>query len=116
MAAVLSSDMDKTDKVVTMIAECRDMKLAILPPDINRCEYHFNPLQADEVARIAAESSPSSSGKGKEEEGISGAVLYGLGAIKGLGQGAIEAILETRTNDGQFKDLFDLCQREEVLE
>lgn len=86
MAAVLSSDMDKTDKVVTMIAECRDMKLAILPPDINRCEYGFVPLDDKTI-------------------------LYGLGAIKGLGQGAIEAILDTRRTDGPFKDLFDLCRR-----
>jgi DNA polymerase-3 subunit alpha len=135
MAAVLSSDMDKTDKVVTMIAECRDMKLAILPPDINRCEYHFNPMSND-VARGARGSPPSPSGRREGDladvqwtsatssgragssrapaginEGEGGTILYGLGAIKGLGQGAIEAIRETRTNDGPFKDLFDLCQR-----
>jgi DNA polymerase-3 subunit alpha len=86
MAAVLSADMDKTDKVVTMIAECRDMQLGILPPDINRCDYSFVPLDQ-------------------------GSILYGLGAIKGLGQAAIEAILETRNRDGAFPDLFDLCRR-----
>jgi DNA polymerase-3 subunit alpha len=78
--------MDKTDKVVTMIAECRDMQLAILSPDINRCEYGFVPLEDKTI-------------------------LYGLGAIKGLGQGAIETILESRQADGPFKDLFDLCRR-----
>jgi len=86
MAAVLSSDMDKTDKVVTMMAECRDMKLNILPPDINRCEYHFVPV--DDAT-----------------------ILYGLGAIKGLGAAAIEAILQERNREGPFKDLFDFCQR-----
>ena len=86
MAAVLSSDMDKTDKVVTMIAECRDMKLKVLPPDVNRCEYSFAVLD-DET------------------------ILYGLGAIKGLGQGAIDAILEARRSGGEFRDLFDFCQR-----
>ncbi|GAB4509657.1 MAG: DNA polymerase III subunit alpha [Sulfuricaulis sp.] len=86
MAAVLSSDMDKTDKVVTMMAECRDMKLNILPPDINRCEYHFVPVD-DET------------------------IFYGLGAIKGLGEAAIEAILQERNREGPFKDLFDFCQR-----
>ena len=86
MAAVLSADMDKTDKVVTMIAECRDMKLTILPPDINRCEYHFVPMDNTTI-------------------------LYGLGAIKGLGQAAIDAILQDRNEHGQFKDLFDFCQR-----
>ncbi|MEK7207783.1 MAG: DNA polymerase III subunit alpha, partial [Pseudomonadota bacterium] len=86
MAAVLSADMDKTDKVVTMIAECRDMKLTNLPPDINRCEYHFVPLDNTTI-------------------------LYGLGAIKGLGQAAIDAILQNRNEHGQFKDLFDFCKR-----
>ena len=86
MAAVLSADMDKTDKVVTMIAECRDLQLTILPPDINHCQYEFVPL--DERS-----------------------ILYGLGAIKGLGEAAIEAILETRNQGGPFSDLFDLCKR-----
>jgi len=86
MAAVLSSDMDKTDKVVTMIAECRDMKLAILPPDINRCEYTFVPVDAKTI-------------------------LYGLGAIKGLGQAATDALLAARREDGPFADLFDFCRR-----
>ncbi len=86
MAAVLSADMDKTDKVVTMIAECRDMQLTILPPDINHCQYVFVPT---------------------DDSGI----LYGLGAIKGLGEAAIEAILEARNQGGPFRDLFDLCKR-----
>jgi len=86
MAAVLSSDMDKTDKVVTMLAECRDIGLAILPPDINRCRYHFAPI--DERS-----------------------ILYGLGAIKGLGQSAIDVIINERSAHGPFADLFDFCQR-----
>ncbi|HLF23192.1 MAG TPA: DNA polymerase III subunit alpha, partial [Burkholderiales bacterium] len=86
MAAVLSSDMDKTDKVVIMIAECGDMKLKVLPPDINRCEYEFEPV--DDAT-----------------------ILYGLGAIKGLGESAIDAILQARASDGPFADLFDLCKR-----
>jgi DNA polymerase-3 subunit alpha len=86
MGAVLSSDMDKTDKVVTMIAECRDMKLGVSPPDINRCEYEFIPIDDKTI-------------------------LYGLGAIKGLGQSAIEAMMQARSQDGPFRDLFDLCKR-----
>ena len=85
MAAVLSADMDHTDKVVTMIAECRDMRLQILPPDVNRCEFAFVPL-SDET------------------------ILYGLGAIKGLGAAAIEAIVAARAQ-GAFTDLFDFCRR-----
>ena len=103
MAAVLSADMDKTDKVVTMIAECRDMKLNVLPPDINRCEYAFVVLDDDAqgCASVAGGRTP----------GATESILYGLGAIKGLGQSAIDAILEVRRADGPFRDLFDFCRR-----
>ena len=86
MAAVLSADMDNTDKVVTLIDECRDMRLQILPPDVNSCEYVFT-VHDDNT------------------------VLYGLGAIKGVGAAAIDSIVETRTQHGAFSDLFDFCRR-----
>lgn len=86
MAAVLSSDMDKTDKVVVFIEECRRMKLTIAPPAINVSEYRFT------VGKL-------------------GEVHYGLGAIKGVGEAAIEGLLEERRRSGPFRDLFDLCQR-----
>jgi len=86
MAAVLSSDMDNTDKVVTFIEECRHMKLAVEPPDVNRSSYRFT-IDGDQT------------------------VVYGLGAIKGVGEGAIEGIIEAREQGGAFKDLFDFCHR-----
>ncbi len=86
MAAVLSSDMDNTDKVVIFIEECREMKLGVEPPDVNRSEYRFT---------VDGERT----------------VVYGLGAIKGVGQAAIEGILEARRSSGHFKDLFDFCRR-----
>jgi DNA polymerase-3 subunit alpha len=86
MAAVLSADMDNTDKVVHLIAECRDMKLRVVPPDVNRSNYHFT-AQPDDT------------------------IVYGLGAIKGVGQAAIEGLLEERASGGDYKDLFDFCQR-----
>jgi DNA polymerase-3 subunit alpha len=86
MAAVLSADMDNTDKIVHLIAECRDMKLQVVPPDINRSLYPFTVSSANTV-------------------------VYGLGAIKGVGQAAIEGMLEERNAGGPFADLFDLCQR-----
>jgi DNA polymerase-3 subunit alpha len=85
MAAVLSADMDNTDKVVTLIDECRSQGLAVEPPKVNRSEYHFT---------IDGERT----------------VVYGLGAIKGVGESAIAAILEAR-RDGAFRDLWDLCRR-----
>lgn len=85
MAATMSSDMDKTDKVVTFIEECRNMKMNLLPPDINRGEFQFT---VDEDNNI----------------------IYGLGAIKGLGEGPVESILAARV-DGPFEHLFDFCKR-----
>lgn len=86
MAAVLSSDMDNTDKVVTLIDECRAMSLEVAPPDINRSDWMF---QAPDH----------------------GGIVYGLGAVKGVGHAAVEAIIEARRDGGAFTDLHDLCRR-----
>ena len=86
MAAVLSSDMDHTDKVVTLIEECRAMKIAILPPDINQGYYRFT--VADKKT-----------------------IIYGLGALKGVGEAAIELIIAEREKQSKFTDLFDFCKR-----
>ncbi len=85
MAAVLSSDMAHTDKVVIFVEECRRMKMRLLPPDINRSDYKFTVLGPD-------------------------CILYGLGAIKGVGEAAINNIIEARQNR-TFQDLFDFCAR-----
>ncbi|GAJ73729.1 LOW QUALITY PROTEIN: DNA polymerase III alpha subunit [Vibrio sp. JCM 18904] len=85
MAAVMTADMDNTEKVVGLVDECFRMKLTVLPPDINSGLYRFN---VDE----------------------NGAIVYGIGAIKG-GWGPIDAILEARNKGGHFKDLFDFCAR-----
>ncbi|WKN20760.1 DNA polymerase III subunit alpha [Azotobacter vinelandii] len=86
MAAVLSADMHNTDKVVTLIEECRSMKLRIVAPDVNNSEFMFT---VDDEGRI----------------------VYGLGAIKGVGEGPVEAIVECRAAGGPFTDLFDFCAR-----
>ncbi|WP_257255294.1 DNA polymerase III subunit alpha [Endozoicomonas sp. SESOKO3] len=86
MAAVMSSDMQNTDKVVTFIEECREMELTVLPPDVNSGDYMF----------------------GVNDDGH---IVYGLGAIKGVGEGPIESIVAARKSGGPFKDLFDFCER-----
>ncbi|EHK7540892.1 DNA polymerase III subunit alpha [Vibrio cholerae] len=86
MAAVMTADMDNTEKVVGLVDECKNMGLTVLPPDINSGLYRFN---VDD----------------------NGAIVYGIGAIKGVGEGPIEAILEARNKGGYFKDLFDFCAR-----
>ncbi len=86
MAAVMTADMDNTEKVVGLVDECLRMKLKVLPPDVNVGLYRFN------------------------VDG-SGAVVYGIGAIKGVGEAPIECIINARNKDGHFKDLFDFCAR-----
>ncbi|WP_455376728.1 DNA polymerase III subunit alpha [Kaarinaea lacus] len=86
MAAVLSADMDNTDKVVSLIDECHTMGLKVVSPNVNVCEFRFT--ATDEKT-----------------------ILYGLGAIKGVGEGAIESIRNNFNENGKFHDLFDFCQR-----
>ncbi|WP_023639099.1 DNA polymerase III subunit alpha [Dickeya zeae] len=89
MAAVMTADMDNTDKIVGLVDECWRMGLKILPPDINSGLYHFH-VNDD------------------------GEIVYGIGAIKGVGEGPIEAIIDARNNGGYFRDLFDLCARTDI--
>ncbi len=86
MAAVLTADMVNTDKVVTLIDECRTMKLEVRPPAVNASEWRFT---------IADDRT----------------LVYGLGAIKGVGESAILALMEARKAGGPFRDLWDFCRR-----
>ena len=86
MAAVLSSDVDHTDKVVGFLQECTRMGVKVLPPNINVGHYYF---------MVNSENM----------------IEYGLGAIKGAGQAAVNAIVEEREQTGPFKSLFDFCER-----
>ncbi len=86
MAAVLSADMQNTDKIVILIEECRRMGIPIILPDVNSGRFSFT---VDDQGRI----------------------IYGLGAIKGLGEGPIENIIAVREDSGSFNNLFDFCNR-----
>jgi len=86
MAAVLSSDMDNTDKTVNFLAECRQMQLKVSPPNIHAGHYKFTVNEAGDIE-------------------------YGLGAIKGVGEAAIMHLAEDREKNGIFISLFDLCRR-----
>lgn len=88
MAAVLSSDMDNTDKVVNFTLDAEENGLIVDPPDVNVSQYKFT------VNYDAAKPH----------------IVYGLGALKGVGEAAIENIIEAR-RQGPFKDLFEFCQR-----
>jgi DNA polymerase-3 subunit alpha len=86
MAAVLSSDMDNTDKVVNFIDDASAQGLTLLAPDVNQSGYAFTASDAQTI-------------------------VYGLGAIKGVGRSAIEAIVDERQQNGPYADLMDLCDR-----
>ncbi|MBW1739504.1 MAG: DNA polymerase III subunit alpha [Deltaproteobacteria bacterium] len=85
MAAILTSEMNSTEAVVKYIAECRTQGIEILPPDINQSDMNFTV--------------------------IDGKIRFGLAAVKNVGHGAIESILEVREQGGPFKSLFDFCER-----
>ncbi|HEY1329700.1 MAG TPA: DNA polymerase III subunit alpha [Casimicrobiaceae bacterium] len=86
MAANLSLVMDDTDKVKSLYDDTLAQKLAVLPPDVNASSYRFEPVDATRIR-------------------------FGLGAVKGTGQAAIEAIVAAREAGGPFKDLFDFARR-----
>jgi DNA polymerase-3 subunit alpha len=85
----MSADMDNTDKIVTLVDECDRMKLVIEPPDVNSGSYKFTVNEQEHI-------------------------IYGIGAIKGVGEAPVEAILEAREKGGKFKDLFDFCARVDI--
>ena len=86
MAAVMSADLDNTDRLVTLKDDCRKQKLTLLAPSINASSYPFS---------VADEQS----------------ILYGLGAIKGVGRGVVEALIAERDANGPFTSLTDFCRR-----
>lgn len=84
MAALLSCDMDSTDKVLKNISDCREQGIEVLPPDINESGQSFTV--------------------------VGSSMRFGLGAVKGVGSGAIESIIEAR-KDGAFTDIYDFCEK-----
>ena len=89
MAAVLSSDLDNTDKIVIFIDECQRMQQPVLPPCINAGHIKFEVTKAGEL-------------------------VYGLGAIKGVGEAALEGLLQEREANGPYHNLFELCERNDA--
>ncbi|UCC66793.1 MAG: DNA polymerase III subunit alpha [Deltaproteobacteria bacterium] len=84
MAALLTCDMDNTDKVMRYVAECREKGIEVLPPDANESDWGFTVSE--------------------------GRIRYGLGAVKNVGLGAVEEILHLREERGNFSSIFDFCE------
>ena len=85
MSALLTSETGNTAKVVKYINECREMGIKILPPDVNESAFTFTPT--------------------------SGAIRFGLGAVKNVGQSAVEAVIRARAEGGRFSGLYEFCER-----
>ena len=86
LSAVMSSEMQNTDNVVFLIDDCRNNNIEVLPPSVNMSLYQFHA------------SDPKT-------------IVYGLGAIKGVGEAAMQSVIESRQKDGPYRDLFDFCHR-----
>ncbi|MCD5390570.1 DNA polymerase III subunit alpha [candidate division NPL-UPA2 bacterium] len=84
MAALLTSEMGNTDKVVAYINECREMGIGVLPPDVNESYAQFTVVGND--------------------------IRFGLAAVKNVGEGAIQSIIESREKEGRFKSLYQFCE------
>jgi DNA polymerase-3 subunit alpha len=85
MAASLTSEMDSSDRISLLLGECRRIGITTSKPDVNECDYIFVPNDNK--------------------------ILFGLGAVKNTGRGAIEAIIQERLKNGHFKTLFDFALR-----
>ena len=94
MAALLTYEMDNTEKIVDYIGECGQMNIQVLPPDINESGVDFTPLyEKDE--------------NGEKKKGV---IRFGLAAVKGVGEKAVEQIIAARERTGKFQSLFHFCE------
>ncbi len=85
MAALLTSEMGDTDKVIKNLADCRDKDIVVLAPDVNESGANFTPVGAK--------------------------IRFGLAGVKNVGEKAVDVIIDSRTKDGPFESLFDFCRR-----
>ncbi len=104
-AAMLTADKDKIEKVVRMIAEARAWGVSVLPPDINMSQLDFT------VVYRSQDGKGPPRGPGRLRDRYGPQIRFGLGAVRGLGSSALEAVLEARDRDGEFLDLFDFASR-----
>jgi DNA polymerase-3 subunit alpha len=110
MAALLTFEMGSTDKVVEYIEECRRMTLLdgsrgikVLPPDVNFSDKDFTP--------VYVEDEPVRKSKVKNQKSKTGVIRFGMMAVRGVGEKAVEAIIAERKSKGPFSGLYDFCER-----
>ncbi|NQT03574.1 MAG: DNA polymerase III subunit alpha, partial [Planctomycetes bacterium] len=103
MAALLTYEMDNTDKIVDYIAECNHMDIEVLAPDINESGIDFTPLYKQNTE----DRKRKTEGGGHRNRGV---IRFGLAAVKGVGGKAVEQIIAAREEVGRFQSLFHFCE------
>ena len=108
LCGIMTSDKEKIDKVVRTIADARAMGVTVLPPDVNESDIDFKVVythpQGNKRPQRGEKTATAKDPCGPQ-------IRFGLGAVRGLGEGALEALLEARKEGGPFKDLFDFASR-----
>jgi DNA polymerase III subunit alpha len=108
--AMMTNDMADTEKLSQYIAEARSMGIEVLPPDVNESQVHFAPAQS-RAGVSPAQPSDSAPAEGSRDGRPTLAIRFGLAAIKGVGEMAVEAVLKARREGGKFLTLANLCER-----
>ncbi len=115
MAALLSCGMESTERIAEHTDDCRRMGLEVLPPDVNRSDVEFTVVEqtASRLAatRRGARSGAASAIENGDSESTTRAICFGLGAIRGVGLAAMQALVEERRANGPYRSIFDLCER-----
>ena len=106
LCAILTSDKDRIDKVVRTIADARAMGMTVLPPDVNESGTDFRVVYTHPHEGRGRPIKRSE----RIKDTLGPQIRFGLGAVRGLGGAALEAVFEARA-DGPFRDLFDLASR-----
>jgi DNA polymerase-3 subunit alpha len=110
--AMMTNDMGDTEKLSQYIAEARSMGIEVLPPDVNESQVHFAPSAGQAISQPQIASDYPSKANGEPQDpGTSLIIRFGLAAIKGVGEVAVEAILKARQQAGKFSSLADMCER-----
>jgi DNA polymerase III subunit alpha len=110
LCALMTADRDKIEKVVRIIAEGRAWGVPTLPPEINESKTDFTVVY-DTTPGRSATTNGKGRRKGKLRDPLDPKIRFGLGAIRGVGDSALQAVLEARQEGGKFSDLFDFAQR-----
>src|SRR5688572_23155891 len=116
MAALLTYEMGSTEKVVEYIEECRRLTLPngnkgvkVLPPDVNISDKDFTPVYEEMEARAGTKARRHGGAKGERKK--EGLIRFGVSAVRGVGEKAVEGIIEQRQAKGEFRSLYDFAER-----